>query len=58
MIYSEEAKSVVEDKLSEVSSSLLAAYDNGEIHKALEEGNVGWKKWMKGFGKSLKRKVT
>lgn len=53
---SEEAKPLVEDKLSEVSSSLLAAYDNGEIQKALEEGNAGWKKWIKSFGKLLKRK--
>ncbi|KAJ9704679.1 hypothetical protein PVL29_002970 [Vitis rotundifolia] len=53
---SPEGKPVLEDKLSEVSSSLLAAYDNGELLQALEEGPAGWQKWVKSFGKSLKRK--
>lgn len=53
-----EAKSVVEDKLSEFSVSLLAAYDSGDLIAALEEGHAGWQKWVKGFGKSLKRKVS
>lgn len=55
--HSPEGKSVVEDKLSEVAASLLAAYDGGEIVGALEEGPAGWQKWVKSFGKSLKRKV-
>ncbi|KAF8020745.1 hypothetical protein BT93_G1246 [Corymbia citriodora subsp. variegata] len=53
---SSEGKVVVEDKLSEVSASLIAAYDSGELIGALEEGHAGWQKWVKGFGKSLKRK--
>ncbi|KAJ0076643.1 hypothetical protein Patl1_35589 [Pistacia atlantica] len=53
---SPEGKSVVEDKLSEVAASLLAAYDGGELVGALEEGPAGWQKWVKNFGKSLKRK--
>lgn len=53
---SPEGKPVLEDKLSEVSSSLLAAYDSGELLQALEEGPAGWQKWVKSFGKSLKRK--
>ncbi|KAF5449139.1 hypothetical protein F2P56_029616 [Juglans regia] len=53
---SSEAKPVLEDKLSEFSASLLAAYDSGEILGALEEGHAGWQKWVKNFGKSLKRK--
>ncbi|XP_010270569.1 PREDICTED: glutamate--tRNA ligase, chloroplastic/mitochondrial [Nelumbo nucifera] len=53
---SEEGKSVLEDKLSEVAASLLAAYDNGEFLCAIEEGHAGWQKWVKSFGKSLKRK--
>ncbi|KAG7978512.1 hypothetical protein I3843_05G086400 [Carya illinoinensis] len=53
---SPEAKPVLEDKLSEFSASLLAAYDSGEILSALEEGHTGWQKWVKNFGKSLKRK--
>lgn len=54
---SSEGKSVVEDNLSEVTASLLAAYDGGELLAALEEGRDGWQKWVKGFGKTLKRKV-
>lgn len=53
---SSEGKSVVEDNLSEVTASLLAAYDGGELLAALEEGHGGWQKWVKGFGKTLKRK--
>ncbi|GAB4852995.1 hypothetical protein Ancab_017184 [Ancistrocladus abbreviatus] len=53
---SAEAKSILEDGLSEVAARLLAAYENGEFSNALEEGHIGWQKWVKGFGKSLKRK--
>ena len=56
-ICSPEGKHVLEDKLSEVSSSLLAAYDSGELLQALEEGPAGWQRWVKSFGKTLKRKV-
>lgn len=56
--YSPEGKPVLEDKLSEVAANLLAAYDSGEFSSALEEGNAGWQKWVKSFGKSLKRKVA
>lgn len=55
---SDEAKSVLEDKLSEFSASFLAAYDSGDLIAALEEGHTGWQKWVKGFGKTLKRKVS
>ncbi|CAI9110437.1 OLC1v1010456C1 [Oldenlandia corymbosa var. corymbosa] len=51
-----ECKPIVEDSLSEVAASLLAAYDNGELFAALEEGQTGWQKWVKSFGKELKRK--
>ena len=54
---SPEAKPVLEDKLSEFSADLIAAYDSGELLGALEEGRAGWQKWVKNFGKSLKRKV-
>lgn len=53
---SSEGKSIVEDNLSEVAARLLAAYDGGELLAALEEGHAGWQKWVKGFGKTLKRK--
>ncbi|XP_073039748.1 glutamate--tRNA ligase, chloroplastic/mitochondrial isoform X2 [Primulina eburnea] len=53
---SPEAKPVLEDGLSEIASSLLAAYDSGELKSALEEGHAGWQTWVKSFGKSLKRK--
>ena len=57
-VCSSEAKPVLEEKLSEFAASLIAAYDNGEILSALEEGHAGWQKWVKSFGKSLKRKVS
>ncbi|KAL2926747.1 Glutamate--tRNA ligase chloroplastic/mitochondrial [Bienertia sinuspersici] len=53
---SPEAKPVLEDGLSDVAASLIAAYDSGELMSALQEGPTGWQKWVKGFGKSLKRK--
>ncbi|KAM1789885.1 hypothetical protein ACFX12_034002 [Malus domestica] len=53
---SAEAKPVLEDKLSEFAASFIAAYDSGELVGALEEGHAGWQKWVKSFGKSLKRK--
>ncbi|KAL3624328.1 Glutamate--tRNA ligase, chloroplastic/mitochondrial [Castilleja foliolosa] len=53
---SPESEGVLEDKLSEVATSLLMAYDSGEFISALEEGSAGWKNWVKSFGKSLKRK--
>ncbi|KAK4437543.1 Glutamate--tRNA ligase, chloroplastic/mitochondrial [Sesamum alatum] len=53
---SPEGKPVLEDKLSEVAANLLAAYDSGDFNSALEEGSAGWQKWVKSFGKSLKRK--
>ncbi|CAN1142176.1 Glutamate--tRNA ligase, chloroplastic/mitochondrial [Linum perenne] len=55
-LMSPEGKPVIEDKLSEVSLSLLSAYDSGELGTALEGGHSGWKKWVKDFGKSTKRK--
>ena len=48
----------MEDKLAEVAASLISAYDSGELREALEEGHTGWKKWVKSFGKSSKRKVS
>lgn len=55
---SPESKPVLEDKLSEVATRLLVAYDSGEFVSALEEGGAGWQKWIKSFGKSMKRKVS
>ena len=57
-ISSDEAKPVLEDKLSEVASALISAYDSGELGQALAEGDDGWKKWVKAFGKTHKRKVS
>ncbi|KAE9456565.1 hypothetical protein C3L33_11480, partial [Rhododendron williamsianum] len=56
-IISPEGKPVLQDGLPEVASSLLATYDSGELLGALEEGNVGWKSWVKSFGKSMNRKL-
>lgn len=49
---------MLQDKLSEVAASLISAYDSGELREALEEGHTGWQKWVKSFGKLLKRKVS
>lgn len=57
-VCSPEGKPALEDGLSEVSASLLAAYDSGELFGALKGGRAGWQKWVKSFGKSLKRKVS
>lgn len=48
----------MEDKLADVAASLISAYESGELLEALEEGHTGWQKWVKSFGKSLKRKVS
>ncbi|WMV13356.1 hypothetical protein MTR67_006741 [Solanum verrucosum] len=53
---STEGKLILEDGVSEVAKSLLAAYDSGELCGALAEGQPGWKNWVKKFGKLLKRK--
>ncbi|PON75207.1 Glutamate-tRNA ligase, bacterial/mitochondrial [Parasponia andersonii] len=53
---SPEAKPVLDDNLSDFSASLISAYDSGELLSALEGGHTGWQKWVKSFGKSLKRK--
>lgn len=55
---SHEAEPVLQDNLSEFCVSLLAAFDTGDLVAALEEGQDGWKKWVKDFGKTLKRKVS
>lgn len=57
LMSSAEGKPIVQDKLSEVAASLISAYDSGELLEALSEGHSGWQKWVKSFGKSLKRKV-
>ncbi|MQM20858.1 hypothetical protein Taro_053888 [Colocasia esculenta] len=56
VIISADGKPILEDKLPEVAASLLSAYDCGELRQALEEGHAGWQKWVKSFGKVLKRK--
>lgn len=55
---SPEAKPVLKDNLADFSASLVAAFESGELIGALEEGHAGWQKWVKSFGKSLKRKVS
>eukprot|EP01018_Ginkgo_biloba_P032265 Gb_08295 [translate_table: standard] len=53
---SPEGKAILNDNLSEVVVALLSAYDSGELQNALENGPAGWQKWVKSFGKALKRK--
>lgn len=58
ILCSPEAKQIVEDGLSDMAASLLAAYDSGELITALQEGPTGWQKWVKALGKAIKRKVN
>lgn len=54
---SDEAKEVVEDNLEEVAKAVIAAYDSGELQAAVDGGPEAWQKWIKGLGKTFKRKV-
>lgn len=46
---------IAEDNFGEVAAAVLAAYDSGDLAKALEvEG--GFKKWANALGKAQKRK--
>ncbi|CAL0324372.1 unnamed protein product [Lupinus luteus] len=54
-LQSQEAEPVLQDNLSEFSASLLGAYESGDLGSALES-QASWQKWVKEFGKSLKRK--
>lgn len=53
---SEAARSVLEDGFAEVASTVLSAYESGEITEAIGQGPDGYKKWIKGVGKALGRK--
>ncbi|XP_020575969.1 glutamate--tRNA ligase, chloroplastic/mitochondrial isoform X1 [Phalaenopsis equestris] len=53
---SAECKPIVEDNLFDLATSLLSAYDSGDLLEALKDGPAGWQKWVKNFGKQLKRK--
>lgn len=50
------AKEIVDDSLLEVAETIVKAYDTGELQDAIKAGHDGWQKWVKGVGKSLKRK--
>jgi len=47
----------VNDNIAEVANAVLEAYDSGELVAAIEGGHDAWNKWIKGMGKSFKRKV-
>lgn len=53
---SPEVKEIVDDNLREVAEAILNAYDSGEVQNAIKSGHDDWQKWVKGVGKSLKRK--
>lgn len=57
-VCSAEAKGVVEDDLGEVASAVVAAYESGALQEAVDGGHDSWQGWVKGLGKSMKRKVT
>lgn len=56
-MYSNEVKEVVEDNIAEVADAVVAAFDSGELQAAVDEGHDAWSKWIKGLGKTFKRKV-
>jgi len=51
-------KEVVDDNITEVVSSIVAAYDSGELQAMIDGDHDAWQKWIKGIGKTFKRKVT
>lgn len=40
----------------QVVTSIVEAYDSGELQKALQDGEAGFKKWLKALGKATGRK--
>eukprot|EP00246_Nothoceros_aenigmaticus_P003519 TRINITY_DN14694_c0_g1_i1.p1 TRINITY_DN14694_c0_g1~~TRINITY_DN14694_c0_g1_i1.p1 ORF type:complete len:314 (-),score=49.67 TRINITY_DN14694_c0_g1_i1:432-1373(-) len=53
---SADLKESVDDNLEEVTKAVIAAYDSGELQSAIDGGHESWQKWIKGLGKTLKRK--
>ncbi len=51
-------KEIVDDNITEVVSSIVAAYDSGELQAVIDGDHDAWQKWIKGIGKTFKRKVT
>lgn len=52
----EAATAVLQDDFKQVVDAALAAYESGELNKAVSEGPDGYKTWLKAIGKDQKRK--
>lgn len=52
----EAASAVLADDFKQLVDAALAAYDCGELTKAVSEGPEGYKSWLKGVGKDQQRK--
>jgi len=55
-VASEEAAKIVEDDFKQVAEAVISAYESKELQAALENGEGGWKSWVKANGKALNRK--
>ncbi|CAK9277631.1 unnamed protein product [Sphagnum jensenii] len=53
---SNQVKEIVDDNITEVVSSIVAAYDSGELQAVIDGDHDAWQKWIKGIGKTFKRK--
>ena len=42
--------------MAQVVKAIVAAYDSGELAGALQDGEPGFKKWLKALGKEQGRK--
>ncbi len=58
LLYSNQVKEIVDDNITEVVSSIVTAYDSGELQAVIDGDHDAWQKWIKGIGKTFKRKVT
>lgn len=58
LLSSNQVKEIVDDNITEVVSSIVAAYDSGELQAVIDGDHDAWQKWIKGIGKTFKRKVT
>lgn len=55
-LQNEAADAVVADNFKQIVDAALAAYESGELSKAVSEGPEGYKSWLKGVGKEQQRK--
>lgn len=57
IICSGEINALLEDNLAEVADAIIKEFDEGKLTEAINGGHDSWQAWIKGIGKSMKRKV-